>query len=169
VPETVTAQLQKDLDLVKLRLMECREPRDFDVWVSSALRVARLVNPHLSPDDAAAIWARAQSSPCYLSLRASQREWIALFHAVAARDAARMAGYAEGLLAAQPDFAAEAREYLLMAAMTGRIAAREPERALALWTAHSGRVRAQAPAFRLLRCHAESAGCAAAFAAYAEP
>jgi len=74
-----------------------------------------------------------------------------------------MAGHAEGLLAVQPDLAAEAREYLLMAAMTGRIAAREPERALALWTAHAGRVRAQAPVFRLLRCHAESAGCAAAF------
>jgi spermidine synthase len=167
-PEDVTAQLQKDLELVKLRLLECREPRDFDVWISSALRVARLVNPHLSRDDAGAIWARAQSSPCYLGLRAPQREWIALFRAVAARDATRMAGYAESLLSAQEDFASEAREYLLMAAMSARIASREPERALALWNSHSGRVRAQSPAFRLLRCHAQGADCAQAFAAYAE-
>jgi hypothetical protein len=166
-PEGIAAQLQKDLDLVKVRLIECREPRDFDVWVNSALRVARLVNPHLSPDDASAIWLRAQAGPCYPSLRASQREWLALFRAVAARDAARMAGYAEALLAAQEALGSEAREYLLMAAMAGRIAAREPQRALALWNAHSARVRAQSPAFRLLRCHA-GPGCSAAFTAYAE-
>ena len=34
-------QLQKDLELVKLRLMECREPRELDVWLQSAIRVAQ--------------------------------------------------------------------------------------------------------------------------------
>jgi hypothetical protein len=55
-----------------------------------------------------------------------------------------------------------------MTAMTGRLASGEPERALALWETHAGRVREAAPGFRLLRCKARSEDCAAAFAAYAE-
>jgi hypothetical protein len=53
--------------------------------------------------------------------------------------------------------------------MTGRLASRESAQVLRLWKEHAERVRASAPAFRLLRCRAESAGCAAEFAAYAAP
>ena len=125
-PENVPTPLQKDLDLLRVRLIECRDPRDFDVWIHSALRVAALVNPHLAPDDAGAIWTRVQASPCYPSLNGLQRDWIALLRAVALRDATRMASGAEELLTTQAGLAIEAREYLLMAAMTGRLAAREP-------------------------------------------
>jgi len=167
-PESIPTPLQKDLDLVRLRLLECREPREFDSWTHSVLRVAKLLNPHLAPDDAGAVWARIQASPCYPSLRESQREWLQLLRAIAARDAARMADLAERILATQGGLGAEAREYLVMAAMAGRIAAREPQKALQLWNDESSRLRLATPAFRLLRCHAERAGCAAAFSAYAE-
>ena len=167
-PESIPTPLQKDLDLVRLRLLECREPREFDSWTHSVLRVAKLLNPHLAPEDAGAVWARIQASPCYPSLRESQREWLQLLRAIAARDAARMADLAERILATQGGLGAEAREYLVMAAMTGRIAAREPRKALELWNEESSRLRLTTPAFRLLRCHAERAGCAAAFSAYAE-
>jgi spermidine synthase len=166
-PDRVPTQLQKDLDLLHVRLIECRDPRDFDVWIHSALRVAALVNPHLAPNDAVAIWARAQASPCYASLRGLQRDWLTLLRAVAARDAGRMASIAEGLLGAEVSLSTEAREYLLSAAMSGRLAAHEPAQALRLWREHSARVRASSPAFRLLRCHAERASCAAEFADYA--
>jgi hypothetical protein len=164
----VPAALEKDLELVRVRLIECREPRDFDVWSHSLLRVAKLVNPHLAPADAVAIWARVQASACYPTLNGSQREWIELARAVAARDASAMARLAESRLDAEPTLATEAREYLLMAAMTGRLAAGEPERVLALWEAQAAHVRAGTPGFRLLRCKARLEGCAAAFAAYAE-
>jgi hypothetical protein len=164
----VPAALEKDLELVRVRLIECREPRDFDVWAHSLLRVAKLVNPHLAPADAVAIWARVQASGCYPTLNGSQREWIELARAVAARDASAMARLAESRLDAEPTLATEAREYLLMAAMTGRLAAGEPERALALWKAQAVHVRASTPGFRLLRCKARPEDCAAAFAAYAE-
>jgi len=167
-PESIPTPLQKDLDLVRLRLLECREPREFDSWTHSVLRVAKLLNPHLAPEDAGAVWARIQASPCYPSLRESQREWLQLLRAIAARDAARMADLAERILATQGGLGAEAREYLVMAAMAGRIAAREPRKALELWNEESSRLRLTTPAFRLLRCHAERAGCAAAFSAYAE-
>ena len=60
-PESVPTQLQKDLELVKLRLMECRDPRELDVWLHSAMRVARAINPYLAPDDAGAVWQRILS------------------------------------------------------------------------------------------------------------
>jgi len=166
-PERVPTALQKDLDLLRVRLLECRDPRNYDVWLHSAVRVAALVNPHLSPDDAGAIWARVQAGACYPSLNGLQREWIGLLRAVAARDAARMAPIAEDILAREPGLAIEAREYLLMAAMTARLASREPDAALRLWQEHGARVRTSSPVFRLLRCRARSEGCAADFTAYA--
>jgi hypothetical protein len=60
-PEAVPTQLQKDLELVKLRLMDCRQPRELDVWLHSAARVARAINPYLAPDDAGAVWQRAMA------------------------------------------------------------------------------------------------------------
>jgi len=172
VPEGITAQLQKDLELVKLRLLECREPRELDVWLNSALRVAKAVNPYLAADDAAAVWLRMAAAPCFATLRDFQRRWLALFRAVAARDTARMAELGEAALAADDDLSPETREYALMAAMAGHLASRRPQQALALWKTHAERIaRPASPAFRLLRCHAEpgdAAACARAFRDYAE-
>jgi len=172
VPEGVTAQLQKDLELVKLRLLECREPSELDVWLNSALRVAKTVNPYLAADDAAAVWLRMAAAPCFATLRDFQRRWLALFRAVAARDAGRMAQLGEAVLDADDDLSGETREYALMAAMAGHLASRRPQQALALWRKHAERIpRPASPAFRLLRCHAEpgdSAACARAFRDYAE-
>jgi predicted membrane-bound spermidine synthase len=168
LPENIPSSLQKDLDLVKLRLIECREPRENDAWTHSVLRVAKLINPHLAPEDAGAVWRRIQASACYASLRESQREWLLLLRAVAGRDAPGMAGLAEHILATQAGLGAEAREYLVLAAMAGHIGARTPQKALELWNDESRRLRLNTPPFRLLRCHAERASCAAAFSAYAE-
>ena len=169
VPEAVPTQLQKDLELLKLRLFECREPRELDVWLHSAVRVATALNPYLAPDDLALIWGRIASGWCFAYLHEFQRRWIALFRAVAARDGARMAQLGSELLATQTELGAEAREYLLMAAMAGHIANRDGGAALELWRRHSGQIRAAAsPAFRLLRCHAERSRCAEDFRAYAE-
>lgn len=168
-PEAVPTQLQKDLELVKLRLMECRDPRELDVWLHSAVRVAQALNPYLAPDDLAPVWARIASGWCYPTLHEFQRDWIALFRAVAARDAPRMATLGSRLLWTQEQISSDARAYLLMAAMTGHLARGEGPAALALWRAHAGRLRdADHPAFRLLRCHAAREGCADDFAAYAD-
>jgi len=172
-PEAVPTPLQKDLELIKLRLLECRAPREHDVWLHSALRVAAAMNPYLAPDDAAAVWKEIAAGRCFASLQEFQRRWIALFGAVALRDAARMGELGASLLATQTELRSEAREYLLMAAMAGSIAARKKPRALELWSEHAAQLSrvASSPAFRLLRCHAEPAGgeaCAAAFRTYAE-
>ena len=170
-PENIPTLLQKDLELAKLRLLECREPREQDVWLHSLLNVARAVNPYLAPAEAQAVWARFAGAPCFAALQDFQRRWIALFAAIGSRDAARSAELASGLLASEQDLTRDGREYLLMAGMAGHVAAGSPERAKDLWKQHEGRIRgAGKPVFRLLRCHAERgdpAACAAAFAPYA--
>jgi len=169
VPEAVPTQLQKDLELVKLRLMECRDPRELDVWLHSAIRVAQALNPYLAPDDLAPIWSRIASGWCFASLHEFQQRWIALFRAVAARDAARMAALGSQLLDTQTELGIDAREYLLMAAMTGYVARGEGRAAVELWRKQRDHIRgAASPVFRLLRCHAERGGCAEDFRAYAE-
>jgi predicted membrane-bound spermidine synthase len=168
-PEAVPTQLQKDLELVQLRLLECREPRQLDVWLHSALRVARAVNPYLTPDDAGAVWRAIAGTQCFSTLPQFQRRWIELFAAVAGRDAARMARHARELLDTTPELGTDAREYLVLAALSGSVAAGDKPAALELWRTQKSNLRAPAaPALRLLRCHAEAATCAAEFRAYAE-
>jgi len=168
VPDGVPRDLQKDLELVKLRLIECREPRDLDAWLHGALRVAKALNPYLAADDVGAVWARITRSPCHAGLHEFQRRWLALFQAVGARDAARMAELSSQLLATQDELGSDARDYLLLAALAGYVASGDKAKALATWNSHSGKVRVSRPAFRLLRCHADPASCAAAFRSYAE-
>ncbi|MDW8468317.1 MAG: hypothetical protein RML56_04190 [Burkholderiales bacterium] len=170
-PERIGSALQKDLELVKLRLLECRAPRDGDVWLHALLQVARQMNPFLAAEEARAVWARIQGSPCHAALFAFQRRWIALLAALGARDGASIAAQAETLLATQLDLSAESREFLLAAAMAGALAAGDPARARRHWALYAPRlpraVRGE-PLMRLLRCHAargEGRDCAAVFAA----
>jgi len=171
VPQGIAPQLQKDLEVVQLRLLACREARRFDVWLHSLLRIAELVNTALPAGEAAVLWRRIGAASCVRSLYEFQQRWIALFAAVGARDARAMARLATALLEGAHNLGAGAREYLLMAGMSGAIASGRPDQALGLWQAqapHLGGTLAQ-PVFRLLRCHAQrGAPCAAAFAAYNE-
>ncbi|MBI1943317.1 MAG: spermidine synthase [Betaproteobacteria bacterium] len=170
-PRSISTRLQKDLEVAKLRLIECRDPREQDVWLHSLLSVARTLNPFLPAAEAGAVWARFTASPCFGGLYEFQRRWISLFAALAARDPGRSAALAAALLENDDELSGDAREYLLTAAMSGYVAARDAPRALSVWQRHLKRIRDPAqPVFRLLRCHAERAGaaaCAAAFAAYA--
>jgi hypothetical protein len=171
-PQGISTQLQKDLEVVKLRLLECRDPREQDVWLHSLLRVAKLVNPSLPPDEARALWARVAAAGCLAALHEFQRQWIRLFQAVGARDAVTMSSLAASLLETTPDLSADGREFLLLAGLSGAVAAGRHEQALALWDRHVDEIPGAAaqPAFRLLRCHAgftAEADCADAFRAYA--
>jgi predicted membrane-bound spermidine synthase len=170
VPQDIPPQLQKDLEVVQLRLLACREARRFDVWLHSLLRIADLVNAVLPAHEAAPLWSRIAGAPCVRSLHEFQQQWIALFQAVGARDTHTMVAQASSLLEGTQHLGADAREYLVIAGMSGAIAAGRHGEALALWNVQApllGRSVAQ-PVFRLLRCHAQrGADCVAAFRAYA--
>jgi len=169
-PRAVPTWLQKDLEILRARLIECRAPRELDVWLHSALRVAQATNPYLSPDDLNALWPAFMVSPCYATLNGLQRRWLAFLRAVAVRDASAMGALGEELLGTQRELSNEAREYLLSAALAGYVAGGQPGRAVALWDAQKKELRgaADTPLFRLLRCHAERERCAPEFEAYAE-
>ncbi len=167
-PEGISSLLQKDLEVTKLRLVECRQPREQDVWLHSLVNVARIVNPYLPPAEAEAVWAKIAAAPCHDGLHEFQRRWIALFRAVGQRDSAQAGHLAEVLLATQTDLGPDNREYLLLAGMAGHLAAGAPARALTLWEHYAPRLSQAArvqPLFRLLRCRARPEDCAAAFAA----
>jgi spermidine synthase len=169
-PVAVPSLLQKDLEVAKLRLIECRAPREHDVWLHSLVNVARALNPHLTPSEAAALWARFTASPCFGQLYEYQRKWVGLFAAVGARDGKAAAALADELLATQKDLSRDAREYLVVAGMTGHLSTGRAAEARAIWDEHAGRLRnLDKPLFRLLRCHAargDARDCAAAFEAY---
>jgi hypothetical protein len=115
------------------------------------------------------VWQRILSGKCIGELQEFQRRWLALFRAVAARDASRMAQHASDLLRTQPELGAEAREYLVLAALAGHVASSNNAAALELWRTHKPKLRSPAsPAFRLLRCHADATSCEAEFRPYAE-
>ena len=169
-PQDIPPQLQKDLEVVQLRLLACREARQYDVWLHSLLRIAERVNTALPASEAAPLWSRIAGASCVHSLHEFQQQWIALFQAVGARDAPSMARLAAALLQGTENLGADAREYLLMAGMSGAIAAGRPDQAMRLWHAQAPLLRdaITQPVFRLLRCHAQRGEpCVAAFRPYA--
>jgi hypothetical protein len=171
-PEAVPTQLQKDLEITRTRLIDCRAPRELDVWLHSALRVAKAINPYLLPGEAAAVWSRMTDAACFGELHEFQRRWVALHRAAGARDGAAMGELASLLLDTQQELSSEAREYLVTAAMAGWIGSGSAVRAREVWRSQIASLpqAAGTPALRLLRCHAEPGGaaaCAQLFAPFA--
>ncbi|MBM3345155.1 MAG: spermidine synthase [Betaproteobacteria bacterium] len=154
-PLGIPRTLQKDLEITRLRLLECREPERFDIWFHSLYQVARMVNPLLSRDAGRELWARIARSPCLAGLETQQRRWIELFAAVGRRDAAAMARLAEALLPERSDLPAGHRQYLVAAGMSGYLADGQHGKALAMWNRHAAEVHDPADlTLRLLHAHA---------------
>jgi predicted membrane-bound spermidine synthase len=135
-PVAIPPKLQTDLELLRLRLIDCREPERSEVWLDSLYEVGRMMNPLLAPSEAVAVWDRIEASACYTSLPAAGREWIAMMKAVGVRDAPEMARRAEALLAKDNDLPEGHRQYLLAAGLAGYLAQGKRAEARALWDAH---------------------------------
>ena len=161
----ISTRLQKDLELVRFHLIECRNPRDQDVWLHSLLYVAQVLNPYLAANQADLVWQRIAGAPCFAGLHDFQKQWIGIFRAVGQRNAVRMAELGGVLLANQSQINNESREYLWLAALTGYVAAGAGGEAKKVWNYYAAAlpVAAEKPAFRLLRCVAEPEDCAGAF------
>ncbi|MBI4292526.1 MAG: fused MFS/spermidine synthase, partial [Betaproteobacteria bacterium] len=133
-PVNIPRQLQKDLEIARLGLIDCRDPDRFDIWFHSLYQIARSANALLSAEDARAMWARLESPPCATKITAAQRQWIEMYCAVAHRDAAKMAELAEALLRQGSDLPGGHRQYLITAGMTGHLARGETHKAADLWS-----------------------------------
>jgi spermidine synthase len=164
-PKGISTRLQKDLEVVRFHLIECRNPREQDVWLHSLLNVAQTVNPYLPAAEADLVWARIARAPCFAGLYDFQKQWIAVFRAVGQRNAVRMAELGGVLLANQSQINNESREYLWLAALTGYVVAGANGEAKKVWDFYAGDLAdaSNRPAFRLLRCRAAPENCADAF------
>ena len=154
-PLAIPRPFQKDLELVRARLLECRDVGRSDIWVQSLYDLARTLNPMLPPADAKAVWERIERAPCAAQLTPDEREWIALFRAVGERSAPDMARLAEALLAKQSNFPMGHRQYLIAAGMAGWLAQGKRAEAAALWNRYPADVdRLSDVGLRLLSAHA---------------
>jgi SAM-dependent methyltransferase len=139
-PLAMPRALQKDIELASLRALDCWDPARHDVWLHSLFQVAIAVNPFLAPEESGAIWQRFETAGCYGSLPEPYKLWIALFKAVGARDAAKMASLAERLFVTPSDLPAESRRYLLTAAMTGYLAQGKSREAVQAWERYAPQI-----------------------------
>jgi len=140
-PRGIPAQLQKDLELVQMRGLDCVDPQKTDMWVRSATGVARSINSSLPAADATAVWSSFEHRDCVKRLAPEDRLSIELLAAVGAHDAVRMGTIASELLETGHDLTPATRQYLLTAGLTGLLASRQYERALQMWNKHSQDVR----------------------------
>jgi hypothetical protein len=132
-PVAIPRAFQKDLELTRARLIECRDAERSDIWFHSLYQLARTFNPMLPADDAGALWERLDRSACASRIGGDERRWMDLMKAVGRRDAPQMAQLAEALLAKPSDLPAGHRQYLMAAGMTGYLAQGDRARAAALW------------------------------------
>ena len=137
VPLGIPPDLEKNLELSKMRGLECVDAQTYDVWLHSLFHVARIANPVLEPAEASAIWSRFERAPCYKRLAAEDRQWLALFRAAGAREAPAMARHADEILAAGKELSTSHKQYLLAASLTGNILTGQLDRAQAAWDKHS--------------------------------
>jgi len=136
-PRGIPAQLQKDLELVQIRGLDCIEPGTTDMWVRSATGVARSVNSGLPKAAATAVWSTFENADCAKRLPEADRRWLELFAAIGARDPAHMASRATELLGTARELTPTTRRYLLTAALTGLLATHRYEQATQVWNEHS--------------------------------
>ena len=154
-PVAIPRPFQKDLELVRARLIECRDVGRSDIWFQSLYELSRTLNPMLPPDEVKVVWDRVERAPCAAQLSQDERQWIGLFRAVGERSGEAMARSAEALLAKPSDLPAGHRKYLIAAGMAGYLALGKRAEAAALWN----RYPADADRFgdvglRLLHAHA---------------
>jgi spermidine synthase len=154
-PVAIPRPFQKDLELVRARLIECRDVEGSDIWFHSLYELSRTLNPMLSAADAKAVWDRIERAPCSAQLAPDQRQWIALFRAVGERSAPDMARIAEVLLPKPSDLPPNRRQYLLAAGMAGFLAQGKRAEAAALWSRYPADADRTADiGLRLLQAHA---------------
>jgi spermidine synthase len=137
-PVALPAQARRDFELVKVALADCRLLGN-NFPFEPAYAVATLLLPHVGRGDTADVWKRLQAASCRKD-GARLARWLELFAAIDRRDAPGMAATAGALLDG-----GETRhvDYLLGAAILGRLARGETEAARALWQRYAGLARSE--------------------------
>jgi len=80
--------------------------------------------------------ARFENAPCASRLEDGERNWLALYAAVARRDPARMTALADALLATETGLSAAQKQYLLTASLAGHLAGGTYAQGIDAWNRH---------------------------------
>jgi hypothetical protein len=142
-PVNIPHTLQKDLELVEMRLLRCADPDRYDSWLHALFQVAKATTPYLSRAESATLWNRLAASPCVAALSPEQKRWVTMLKAVAAGELDMVAAVGEELLA-RPAAALESsasRRYLLAYTMAANLAQGRGDTARALWRRYEGEMK----------------------------
>jgi predicted membrane-bound spermidine synthase len=131
--EQVPAATKREWLLASMMLDRCDLRADWHLWRNAVRGVAGFVTPYLAPEETVQILDLLRASPCVARLPKRNAQWLDLLRAVALRDGARMTELAGSMLEASD---AEAKTYLLHAAMLGALARQRSDEALAVWQKH---------------------------------
>jgi hypothetical protein len=146
-----TAMRLRDNGLLRAVVYECATLPAGMAMRELMLPLANVVNPMVPRQDAVAMWEGLSSAKCPSAIRGRDREWLDLFAAVGARNAARMAEL--GTRLAKEESEDDFRAYAVMAGAAGLIAADRLPEAVAFLDVMSGRLSPAAqrdPPMRLL-------------------
>ncbi len=158
-PLKIPYSLQKDLELVQLRLVRCNGPAQFDGWVHALFEVGLATIPYLPPEDAGELWRKLATGACGAELPEAQSRWLKLLRAVAERDVVAITTGAGDLLEhPSPSLQSrKSRRYLVAAALAGYLAQGQGAAARAFWARYGSTVSEDVDLLlRLLRAFARA-------------
>jgi spermidine synthase len=134
-PLNIPFSLEKDLELVQLRILRCDHPAQYDSWVHALYEVGMATIPYLPRADARALWEKLDTTACREALPRAQARWLTLLRALADRDVVTMTNVARDLLK-NPSPSLESRKsrhYLIAVALAGYLAQGRRANARAFW------------------------------------
>ena len=160
----VPAVLSGHLAVLRSSLVECRMNAPPEVMRAALSDFAFLVNQHLAPREARAIWHLLERSPCAARLEAIERHLLTLNAAVAAKSPEEMAPAARALLDAAPQLEREIVSRALAAYMVAQLLQKNDQAARLAFRDYRQYITsspANQALFRLLLGLAEGSGPAA--------
>ena len=116
-------------------IRDCSADNDGELLISYINAIANQMTSFLQPEELARIWRRFEEVGCTDAWSDRLRRWFALFKAVSARDAPRMAALSTQLLESGDD-AAHARRlrYLVATSMLGHLSIGDRRGAMQAWS-----------------------------------
>jgi spermidine synthase len=111
----------RDARIVEAWARTCPPSYVFPEVLPSLGGVAASMNAHIGKDSATQVWKEVERSACVKTLDPLGREWIALFAAVAQRDAEGMSQHGHVILDASRGVKNVLTEYVFLATVTGEV------------------------------------------------
>jgi predicted membrane-bound spermidine synthase len=131
--DRVPVTAKREWMLASMMLERCDAQADWHLWRNAVRALAGLTTPYLAPADSVRVLGKLRAEACLARLPKRNTQWLDLVQAVAMRDSARMTALASAML---EEADAEAKTYLVHAAMLGALARDRPDEAVAIWRAH---------------------------------